>query len=451
MSTSDKPSSLLRSSLLLLFLLSGQAWCQSDTYQQSSSGASEDTQLRVPPPVSGQAYSTSFEGETESNYLRLGLSLTTAYSNDVNGGTPPVPSMSYSIWPTVALDKVTYRLKLLLNYSPGFTFYQNASSLNQGNHNLGLNLQYRLSPNISATLRESFYKTSNIFDQANPLNTTSVSGGAPISGTPIIVPSAGQSSNTTTAQVTYQMSEKGMIGGSGTFSTFGYSSSPQTVGLFNSQSEQGSFFYSTEIHNRYSLGASYQYQDTLSFSSSAPGTQTQTQAIFAFLTVYVKPNLSLSFSAGPQHYNSVQPGLPVASSWQPMTMFSVSWRGERTTISGSYARTVSGGGGLNGTFHSNNASLSLGWRATRNWTANISGSYQNNRTLTPYFVAATPGGHSLSGTVSMQRTVGEHTSLQLGYSLAHQTYSDIAVISSTPNISRAFVTLHFILDRPLQR
>ncbi|MFZ0707616.1 MAG: hypothetical protein WAM71_18595, partial [Candidatus Korobacteraceae bacterium] len=228
---------LARVCFTFLLLACSLAWSQVETNGQDASASSADeTQLSVPPPVSGQSYATTFAGETESNYLRYGITFSTGYSNDVTGGDPPVGSMSYSIWPTLALDRVTYRMHLLLNYSPGFTFYQKASSLNQGNQNVALNLQYRLSPNLSATLQEGFQKTSNIFNQPNPLNATSVSGSAPTPGVAVILPAGDQMSNTTSAQVTYRVNESGMIGGSGNFTSLDYSNSNAVSGVFNSRS-----------------------------------------------------------------------------------------------------------------------------------------------------------------------------------------------------------------------
>ena len=49
----------------------------------------------------------------------------------------------------------------MLDYAPGFTLYQRTSSLNQADQNLSANFQYRLSPNLTATVAEGFQKTSN--------------------------------------------------------------------------------------------------------------------------------------------------------------------------------------------------------------------------------------------------------------------------------------------------
>ena len=173
--------------------------------------------------------------------------------------------------------------------------------------------------------------------------------------------------------------------------------------------------------------------------------------VFFFFTTYLKPNLTLSLSAGPQHYSSTQASQPSAASWQPMTIVSVSWRGERTTVAGSYSRTVSGGGGLNGTFHTSSASASVNWQASRNWMTTASGSYSNYENLVPFFLQTNPGGHSLLGTASLSRSLNEHTNIQFGYSWAHQSYLGVQTVSNTPNINRAFVTLSFTFSRPLQQ
>lgn len=443
---------LLRICIALWLLTCIPAWGQVATSNSAAAGDSDaEPRLQVPPPVSGQAYATTFTGETESNYLSGGVTFTGAYSSNVAWGSTPVSDMSYSIWPTIALDKKTYRTHFMFDYAPGFTFYQHTTSLNQANQNVSMNLQYQLTPNLTATVLEGFQKTSNVFDQPNPLSATTVSGSVPMTGVAVIAPVAEMLSNVTNAQLAYQVSANGMIGGGGSYDTLSYPNPQQAAGLFNSRSAGASLFYSTRVREKDYLGVSYQYENSLSFQSAAPSTETQTQSVFLFYTLYLKPTLSISVSGGPQHYSSVQAALPAAASWQPMTMVSVSWRGERTSLAGSYSRTVSGGGGLNGTFHSNNAGLSFSWRASRNWTTGLSASYSNYENLTPFFVASSPGGHTLSGTASLQRLLNDHTSIQFGYNWANQSYPGIQTVSNNPNVNRVFVTISFTFMKPLQR
>ena len=65
-----------------------------------NSDPGEDRML-TPPPVSGQAYPLSLASEERANYLRGGVTFTTAYSDNVLGATSltPVSDVSYSVWP----------------------------------------------------------------------------------------------------------------------------------------------------------------------------------------------------------------------------------------------------------------------------------------------------------------------------------------------------------------
>ncbi len=437
-----------------LLLACTSAWAQVDRNDtEIATDSTEEVQLQVPPPVSVQDYPSEFAGEAESNYLRAGFTITSAYSNDISGGggSNPVGGMSYSIWPSLALDKTTPRLHLILNYSPGFTFYQRASAYNQFNQNFVLNLQYRLSPNLTLNLQDTFSKTSNVFDQPNPLSATVVSGSVSTPRVAVIAPVADQLNNGTSAQLTYQVSADGMVGATGTFAEIYYPNQAQASGLYNSHSEGGSAFYSRQLWDKYYIGGTYQYQNTLSYQATAPSTQTQTQTIFFFLSVYLQPRLSLSVSGGPQHYKATQSPLLTSQSWSPMTMVSLDWQGERTTLGVGYSRIVTGGGGLSGAYHSNTASASATWQVNRAWSTGISGSYGNYKTLTPLFLQSSPGGHTISGTASAQRLLSDHLSLQFGYSWIHQAYAGIPAISSNPNVNRAFISINYQFARPLQR
>src|SRR5580700_5572747 len=134
--------------------------------------------MLTPPPVSGQTYPLSFTSEERSNYLRGGVTFNTAYSDNVLGATSasPVSDLSYSGWPTLALDETTSRLHAVLTYAPGFTFYERTSAFNEADQNLSLALQYRLSPHVTVSLRDSLQKSSNVFNQPDQGLELAVSG-----------------------------------------------------------------------------------------------------------------------------------------------------------------------------------------------------------------------------------------------------------------------------------
>ncbi len=408
--------------------------------------------MLTPPPVSGQNYSTAFASETNTNTLRAGLTFTTAYSSNVESTTPPISDVSYSIWPTIALDATRTRLHLILSYSPGFTFYQRVTELNQGNQNLVVDFQYRLSPHVTLDLRDSFLKTSNPFDQPNPLMAMSVSGAAASPNVAVIAPGASYLLNNANAELTYQIGAESKVGVSGAFTNLSYPNPAETPGLYNSSSATGSMFYSRRLHDKYYVGASYQYMNVSAYQAEGhSNTQTQTQTIFGFCTVYLKPTLSVSISGGPQHSDTTQAPLPASRSWSPMLTASLGWQGQRTSLAASFSKIVTGGGGLTGAYHSYSANLSGRWQVSRNWSFGLSASYWLYQTLTPFFFGSNSGGHTVSGTASVQHPLGEHLTIDAGYTRLQQSYTGVAAISAIPETNREFVTVSYRFTRPLQR
>ena len=428
-------------------------WSQVNTAPDATATpapAPAEDRMQTPPPVSGVAYPTTYTAEQRSNYLRGGLTFTTAYSDNVLGGvtTNPVSDVSYAIFPSIALDETTSRLHWVLSYSPGFTFYQRVSSRNQANQNVAIDFHYRLSPHVTLTLGDTFQKSSSVLDQ--PGVTGSVTGGIQGVGIAVIAPLADQLNNKGNAEITYQFSANDMIGASGTFTNLHYTDPAQVPGLFDSSSQGGSAFWNHRLAKKHYMGASYQYQRILSYPVG-PQNETQTHAIMVFYTVYLQPNLSLSVSAGPQHSEVSQFPLPSATSWSPAATASLGWQARHTNLAASYSRTISGGGGLVGAFHSTSANLSLRQQLSPNWSGQVVGAYSINKTVTPFAFLSSPGGHSVSGSVSIQRRLGQNFSAEAGYTRLHQSYSSIAAISTAPDTNREWLSISYQFARPLGR
>jgi hypothetical protein len=411
-----------------------------------------EDRMQTPPPASGAAYPTTYTAEQRSNYLRGGLTFTTAYSDNVLGGTTstPLSDVSYSIFPNIALDQTTPRLHLVLTYSPGFTFYQRISSRNQANENFGVDFQYRLSPHVTLSAHDSFQKSSSILDQPDLSFSGPVTGGTQGIGLPLIAPLADQLTNNGNVEISYQFSVNAMIGATGTFTNLHFANAAQVPGLYDSSSQGGSAFYNHRLSKKHYVGASYQYQRIVAYPVGAQS-ETQTHAVLAFYTFYPQPHLSLSFSGGPQYSDVYQSPLPSAQSWSPAVSASVGWQARHTNLAASYSRTVSGGGGLLGAFHSNNANLSLRQQLSRNWNAQVLGAYSINKTVTPLFFLSSPGGHAITGSVSIQRKLGQHFDAEGGYTRLYQTYGDIAAVSTAPNTNREWVSISYHFARPLGR
>jgi hypothetical protein len=404
----------------------------------------------TPAPVEGEGYSLAFSSEERGNYLRGGLTLLSAYNDNLFTGTNgrPTSDVSYTIMPTIALDLFRSRVDGTLSYSPGFTFYQKTSSDNESDHNLALNFKFRLSPHVNLSLRDSLQKTSNIFSQA-------ILGPTPVSGSPqapndsVIAPLASTLRNTAGVQIAYQFSADAMVGAGGTFSNLHYPNPAQVIGLSDQSSRGGSAFYNKRLASRHYVGVTYRYQMFLT-SPNQIQNETQTHSVLLFYSVYVQPRLSVSFFGGPQHSDTEQIGLAASRAWSPSTGVSAGWQGVRSSIAAAYSRTITDGGGLPGAVHANTASASLRQQLTRNLSAGLGANYSINKVLDS-LISPNIGGHTISGNVSLQYAFGQHFNVGLGYMRLHQSYGDIPAISNTPNRNQVSVSLGYQFRRPLGR
>lgn len=445
-------SMLIRGFVGIILLAACPLWAQGGAEAAASgpSGGGGEAML-TPAPISGQGYSMGFTSETRSNYLRGGLMFSTAYDSDTTTGTngQPISDVSYSIFPTISLDQTRSRLHWVFNYAPGFTFYQKTSSLNQAAQNLGVNLSYRLSPHVTLSLRDTFAKTSNVLNQPSSDLATPVSGGVSVPNNSVIAPIADTLTNNANVSLTYQFSPNGMVGGSGTFTNLHYPNPTQVPGLSDSSSRGGSAFYNHRLSKMHYIGATYQYQWFLAYPNGGQS-ETQTQSVFLFYTVYFKPTFSVSLFGGPQYSNTQQFGLPTSTSWSPAGGASMSWQGKLTSFAASYSRSINSGGGLAGAVEYSTASGSLRRQLARVLSLSVGASYANNNILDA-LPAFNSGGQTISGNASVQRQFGEHLSLQAQYTRLHQSYSDVAAISSVPDRNLAMISISYQFSRPLGR
>jgi hypothetical protein len=447
-----------------LFLLPAAAlWSQVDnTSPQPAFGAlgagSSDDQMKAPPPVSGQSYPTQVSSEERSNYLRGGVLFTSAYTDNALGSVTshPVSDVSYSVGPTLALDETRSRLHFVLTYAPGFTFYQRTSSRNEADQNVSVGLEYRVSPHVTLSAQDGFLKTSNVLNQQNFAPAGAVSGGAQEPNFSVIAPIADVLSNSGTVGINYQFAANGMIGATGSFTNLHYPNPAEVSGLFDSNSQAGSAFYSFRLSKVNYIGATYQYQRLIAYPRLGQS-ETQTHALLFFYTLYATTGLSISFFGGPQYSNSIEPPQPplmtqraTRRAWTPGAGASLSWQGRLSNMALSYSHVISGGGGLVGAVQLNSASASFRQQMTRRLSGSLAAAYTQNDVLASAFAAGNSG-HTVAGTASLQRQVGPHINLLLGYTRLHQAYSNVAVLAVTPDTNREFVSISYEFSRPLGR
>ncbi len=449
---------LIRACLILALLMATLAWSQEDANSTAPASPINDTPMLTPPPVSGQTYPTATTSESRSNYLRYGLTFNTAYSDNVLGSVSgsPVSDVSYSIWPTIALDETTSTLHSVLTYSPGFTFYQRTSSRNEADQNVSMNFQDRLSPHVTFSARDSFQKSSSVFNQPDLESAGAVSGGSQGPNISAIAPFADLLRNSGNVGIIDQFAPNGMVGASGTFTNLHYPNSAEVPGLYDSTSQGGSVFYSIRATRMHYFGVTFQYQRLVS-SPTEGQNETQTHAVLFYYTLYPTSNFSISFFGGPQHANTVQPPLPPlqiqlppARAWTPAAGASLSWQGRLNSLAVSYSHVISGGGGLFGAVHMDNASASIRHQVTQSLSGSLAGAYVQNDALSSALFGGN-NGHTVSGTASLQKQFGEKINLQIGYTRLHQSYGGVAVLALTPDTNREFVSVSYQFSRPLGR
>jgi hypothetical protein len=462
----------------LILLITAPVWSQTENTSSQSAPASDATnatvqpaaaygmqqdwnnsdedRMQAPPVVNGQAFPVEFTSEERSNYLRFGVLVTSAYTDNatVSADGQPVSDVSYSVAPSLALDDTTVRLHTLVTYAPGFTLYQRTSSLNQTDQNATIGLEYRLSPHVTFSARDNFLKSSSVFNQQD-FGSGDVSGGAQAANFTVIAPLADFYRNAGNVGLSYQFSRSSMVGVSGTFTTLHYSNQSQVPGLSDASSQGGLAFCSLRVSRSHYLGITYQYQRLVSQPTSQIA-ETQTHAAILFYSFIPSSHLSFSIFGGPQHANTVlppltpeQPQFTTTKGWTPSAGASAGWQGHITSLAVSYTHVISGGSGLIGAVQLDSANVSVKQRITRSLNACIAGTYAQNDVLGTSIPES--NGHSIIGTSSLQQQFGQRLNVQLGYSRLRQDYGGVSVISQAPNTNREFVSILYQFSRALGR
>lgn len=437
---------LLRICLGVVMLGAMPAWSQ---VEPSATGPPPtESEMQTPPPVSNQSYQTATGSEERSNFLSGRLSLQVAYSDNVETGSSgkPVGEMIYTMGSSIALEQTTPRSQRSFMYSPGFTLYEPSGDNNSLSQNTTAKYEYRLSPHARLSLGDSFSQSSNVFEQPQ----AGISGSTESPAAGVVAPFAEQLTNGTNGQVSYQFSRNSMIGGGGTYSLVNYPNPAQAVGVANSNSYGGSGFYNRRLSKNQYMGVNYQYSNMAS-STAGVSSKTQMYTIYSFYTLYLANSLSLSVSGGPQHFNVSESSIPASSAWTPAVNASLGWQRSHTSVAASYSRTVNGAGGLLGAQETTTGNASARWQATRTWTLGASASYSLLKSVTPLSPTASQGGHSISGNVSVERPIGQHLSVEGGYSRLHQSFSNVAVLNADPNADREYISISYQFSRPLGR
>jgi len=240
-----------------------------------------------------------------------------------------------------------------------------------------------------------------------------------------------------------------MVGISGSALDLHYPNPSEVPGLYDSNSRGGAAFYSHRLSGKHYIGLTYQYQLLRAFPTGFRA-ETTTHSALAFYTAYLRPTLSLSLFAGPQYADTQTSLVPSSRIWSPGAGASLGWQGPRSVLAVSYSKTIASGGGLIGAVHEDSATISIRRQLTRMWSAGAEGNYLVSKVLNPIDSFST-GGHTISGSASIRRQLGDHLNCEIGYARLHQTYDNLPLISKAPDTNREWVSISYQFARPLGR
>jgi len=406
--------------------------------------------MMTPPPVSREGYPSTAGSEERSNFLTAGLVFTAAYTDNLMlFGNEPASDETYSILPSISLDRRTPKHSESLRYSSGFTIYQNTSQLNAASQGGSADFRYHLSRYAVLGLTDSFQQNSNLYNQGNPFIGGGVSGAPGGSSTgALIEPYANQLRNSSGAAMEYQYSKNSMVGASGNYSFLNFSSDSGIAGLSNENTAEGSGFYSRRFGRSYA-GATYQFSK---FITHPVGTYTVSNTVFGFFTHYFTRSISFSVLGGPEHYTSWNEVDPKSSAWTPAVQGNLGWQSNHANLAANYSHVVSGAGGLIGTYHSDSGSLEGQWMMSRKWNIGVQTAYLHFKNLTTdNTFGVFPGGNTISGGFDVERRISENLSVQAGYQRLHQNYANITSSNSQQDSDRASISIMYGFNRPLGR
>jgi hypothetical protein len=440
---------------LLLVLLAVQGWSQSDSSQSSN-------QTPYHPVMNGDSGSLAFSGESERvNLLSGGVTLASSYDNNALASATgdEISNLGYMINPSLSIIEQRTQTLWTLNYNPGFLWNQQLPQRYMADHNLDFTFQYRITERLSARVHDSFIDQSSSF---NALNQNPLLPGGNVLNAPnqsILTPLTTQLTNVTNLDLVDRIGEGTNIGVSGNFNKLNFSdTSTSPVQLFDNEAWGGQAFYSHRLTERHTVGVTYTFQDIATFGEILE--HSQTQSVLLFYTLNLKPGMTVSVFAGPDHtttdaqflYSLGPVSVPInltGSMWLADEGATFTWQGEQTSAQIKLIHHVTDGGGLTGAVQLYSAIAGLRRQISKAWTGDIDLNYGDNNPLSHYFGNAFSG---FGGTIGLNRTLGEHFSVGMRFGRDRQRYEAYGLTNSSSfsaNHNQAWITVTYHFSRPL--
>jgi hypothetical protein len=412
---------------------------------------------RIPALLGGPGTSLAFRTEMErSNYLRAGMNVGAAYDdNALLGSGAQVGNTTFSVFPNVAIDQSTSRMRWSLGYGGGLTVNQRLSNRNQGSHNLNFDSEFRLSPHVNLRAAENFSATSGMFAASTSPNFQIAPAGA---NATLITPLANMRSSQTVVETNYHLARNDVVGASGSYYTLHYSDIVTGAGsLTDTQSATGSGFWLHKIFHGNWAGVGYRYE-RMTYGSVG---ETRVHGFTVIDTLSISKAFTLSGFIGPEYsdnYGIVATGpnagqLASFTGWSTAGGVDLGWRNQRTSLTAGYSRRISNGSGIVGAVRLEDVHASVRREFLPGWSAGAMATYGDNESLTLTSASTATSIKVTTVGVSLDRNIGRSFGLQFAYFHDLQSQAGIAGSSTNydANRNRFSVTLSYQWAKPLGR
>ena len=404
------------------------------------------------PVVAGKPTPPSLTMEaTKRDVLVMGLRVSNDFDNNAlsysqkkqsNLLTVVEPHIGWSLWRS--------RANWTLDYHPGFSLSHQLSGYDSRSHMLDTTLQLMLTNHLSLRLRESFLQTQNPFDLLPE------SGSAPGSSVldrpnPPLATTARARSEQSGVDIYYALDSHTVVAVGGAFFRVGYDSPQQNRVLARAQSASAHAVYSHRLSRRHWIGLEYNIQDLI---SEQPQSRALVHSVFYADTMQIRPNISLTFFAGPERLSKRDELLLLSertlgtshANWQWAGGGVCSFTAAHTTLTVSLSQRMSDGGGFQGIAHVSDAIAELHQKLTQRWKADLLTSYSNTRML-----SVTPASLSYFSIASgFTRVLTPRVSLEFRFWRVRQFGPDVGQAAYVADHNRISTSLVYDFRTPLQ-
>jgi hypothetical protein len=347
----------------------------------------------------------------------------------------------------ISLPRATWTL----NYRPGLAAGHPISIYDSRSQLLDTTLHVMMTKRLQVRFRDSSLQSKNVFDQLQQSEFTSGSSILDRPNTSVLA-AARESSEQAGTDVSYALSSRTVIGASTAFYRVRYESALDGKALASARSVGTHAFSSYRLTRHNWIGLDYRVQDLIS-----PQSRFFIQSVLYTDTMLLRPSISVSFFAGPEHLRSRgEPNFLSLSDSGPHQMrpnwswtggANYMWSGDRTSLIVGLSRRISDGAGLEGVVQLSTASIEIRRQLTKQLRGQVLVSDNRNRPLQP---GITPLSYiSFAGEFS--RALGQRLSVECQYWHVHESDLGTSTITYLADHNRISMSLVYDLKTALRR